>query len=127
MFLFADDTKILKRVQRIEDSLVLQDDINSLERWSKDWLLRFNLDKCHILTLGKHQNITHAQPYQLNSHELEHVFEEKDLGVILDPELKFEEHIAAKVKKANSMMGLIRRSFDYRGCLLYTSPSPRDS
>ena len=77
--MFADDTKILKQVDTTESSLSLQDDTSSLERWSKDWLLRFNLDKCHVLTLGKHQNVSHAHPYQLHTEELEHVFEEKDL------------------------------------------------
>ena len=41
------------------------------------------------------------------------MFEEKDLGVIIDMELTFEEHITAKVKKANQIMGLIRRTFSY--------------
>ena len=45
--------------------------------------------------------------------ELEHVCEEKDLGVIMDEELKFEDQMSAKVKKANGMDGLIRRSFSY--------------
>ena len=45
--------------------------------------------------------------------ELEHVLEEKDLGVIIDMELSFEEYIASKIKKANGMMGLIRRTFSY--------------
>ena len=125
IYLFADDTKILKRIQSKKDSIDLQVDINALERWSKDWLLRFNLNKCHILTLGKHHNIIHAHQYQLNGHELEHVFMEKDLGVLLDQELKYSEHIAEKVKKANSMMGLMRISFSYLGPdmfnILYTS------
>ena len=51
--------------------------------------------------------------YILNGIELEHVFEEKDLGVIIDSELKFEEHIAEKVKKANIVAGLIQRSFSH--------------
>ena len=45
--------------------------------------------------------------------ELDHVFEEKDLGVSINMELTFEEHVATKVKKANSLMGLIRRSFSF--------------
>ena len=104
IYLFADDTKVLNKIKTMDDSLSLQEDINALGEWSKDWLLQFNL-KCHVLTLGKHENIVHAHNYHLNNHELEHVFDEKDLGIILDPELKFEEHIAAKVKKANSIMG----------------------
>ena len=120
IYLFADDTKVLNKIKTMDDSLSLQEDINALGEWSKDWLLQFNLDKCHVLTLGKHENIVHAHNYHLNNHELEHVFDEKDLGIILDPELKFEEHIAAKVKKANSIMGLIRRSFSHLGPSLFT-------
>ena len=35
----------------------------------------------------------------------------KDLGVIIDPELKFDNHIHEKVNKAFQMVGVIRRSF----------------
>ena len=51
------------------------------------------------------------------NNELDHVFEEKDLGVYIDSELKFDEHISAKVNKANSMVGLI--SFSYLDCALF--------
>ena len=43
--------------------------------------------------------------------ELEQVLKEKDLGIITDEHLKFEEHIQTKVNKATKVMGLIRRSF----------------
>ena len=41
------------------------------------------------------------------------MYQEKDLGVIIDSELTFEAHIFSKIKKANSIVGLIGRSFDY--------------
>ena len=41
----------------------------------------------------------------------EHVFEEKDLGILIDSELTFEEHIAKQVKKANAILGIINRGF----------------
>ena len=34
-----------------------------------------------------------------------------DLGVILDSQLKFSEHIQTKINKAYSMMGVISRNF----------------
>ena len=34
--------------------------------------------------------------------------EEKDLGVIADTTLKFDLHIEAIIKKANSMIGLLK-------------------
>ena len=47
------------------------------------------------------------------------MFEEKDLGVHIDAELKFVEHMSAKIKKANSIVGLIRRSFSYLDSKLF--------
>ena len=47
---------------------------------------------------------------------MEHVFEEKDLGVIVDSDLTFEEHISSKIRSANVIVGLIRRSFSYLDC-----------
>ncbi len=39
----------------------------------------------------------------------------KNLSVIVNSELKFEQHILGKIEIANSMMGLIRRVFSYLG------------
>ena len=111
--LFADDTKIFNQIKSREDALNLQNDINLLERWSRTWLLKFHPQKCHVLTLGKFENIRHTQRYQIYDKELEHVFVEKDLGVTFDSELTFEEHISLKVGKANAIMGTIRRSFSF--------------
>ena len=111
--LFADDAKIFKTIINQKDSDVLQEDLDSLIDWSKQWLLDFNADKCHVLTLGKLENIKHTHRYSIGEFKLEHVFDEKDLGVTIDMDLTFEDHIINKVNKANSIMGLIRRSFTY--------------
>ena len=111
--LFADDTKIYRLIKSVADSAALQQDLNSLVDWSRRWLLAFNASKCHVLSLGKIENIDHAFYYAMDGTELEHVFEEKDLGVWVDHQLTFDEHISLKVKKANSMAGLIRRNFTY--------------
>ena len=125
ILLFADDTKIFRQVFTTEDAEALQKDIDALNQWSEKWLLKFNIDKCHVLSLGKFDKITHTHRYKLYGDELEHVFEEKDLGVIIDMELTFEEHMASKIKKANGIMGLIRRTFSFLDAetfkTLYTS------
>lgn len=38
---------------------------------------------------------------------------EKDLGVHVDPTLKFSQHVRKTTNKANSILGMIRRTFDY--------------
>ena len=36
---------------------------------------------------------------------------EKDIGVIIDDKLTFSDHLAEKINKANSILGIIRRTF----------------
>ena len=51
--------------------------------------------------------------YNLNERKLKVVKTEKDLGVYFDNKLLFEEHISIIIKKASSLLGMIRRSFVY--------------
>jgi len=44
--------------------------------------------------------------------ELEVTEEKKDLGVVIDNQLKNDIHTERQVAKANQQLGLIRRSFD---------------
>ena len=111
--LFADDTKVFRQITSKDDAMELQADLNRLKAWTEIWLLRFNADKCHVLTLGKLENILHTHRYNIDGKELEHVFEEKDLGVYVDADMSFEEHMTTKIRIANQVMGLIRRSFTY--------------
>ncbi|KAJ3610460.1 hypothetical protein NHX12_022552 [Muraenolepis orangiensis] len=46
-------------------------------------------------------------------HHLEKVEDEKDIGVVIDEKLTFEKHMSEKINKANGIMGLIRRTFEY--------------
>ena len=55
----------------------------------------------------------HTECYSICDKELEHVFEQNDLGVSIDSELRFEEHISAKIGVANAIVGLIHRSFTF--------------
>ena len=64
-----------------------------------------NTDKCHVLTMGKFENITHTHRYTLYGDELDHVVEEKDLGVTIDMELTFQEHVVTKVKNTQFLCG----------------------
>ena len=47
--LFADDIKIWNTVKTQSDSQSLQSDLELLSKWSDEWLLRFNIDKCHVM------------------------------------------------------------------------------
>ena len=49
----------------------------------------------------------------MNFEDIDSPEEEKDLGVIFQQDLKFSNHIATKVNKANSMLSLIVRTFHF--------------
>jgi len=44
--MFADDTKMWRKIQTQSDSQTLQADLDSLMNWSQKWLLKFNPVKC---------------------------------------------------------------------------------
>jgi len=91
----------------------LQTNLDKLQNWSDKWLLRLNSKKCKVISFGRQINTNYV--YRLKDkdqlHELERVENITDLGVILDSKLSFSEHIQAKIKKAYSMIGLIKRNF----------------
>ena len=68
MYLFANDTKLVEEINSVQDAIRLQQDIDAMEKWTKDWLLRFHSDKCHVLTLGQFWNIKHAHAYNINGY-----------------------------------------------------------
>ena len=86
---------------------------------TEGWLSKFNIKKCYVLTIGKHENIKHAHQYALNEIELEHVADEKDFGFKFDSDRAFEYHIFMKVNEANVVVGLIRLSFYFLDAKLF--------
>ena len=50
---FADDTKCYQIVRTQEDRARFQEMLDNLATWSSDWQMLFNVDKCHVLHVGK--------------------------------------------------------------------------
>ena len=112
IYLYADDTKIFHEINSPADKEELQEDINKLYDWTKESLLRFHPQKCVSMHIGSGPPEV-PNCYAMDDTILEISVEEKDLGVLIDSKLSFEQHIASKVNKANSLVGLIRRSFEF--------------
>ena len=74
----------------------------------------FNFKKCKRMHLGYHDmDQTFIMKKGQDSIPIEKVDSGKDLGVIIDKDLKFSEHINSKIKIANRNLGLIFRTFTY--------------
>ena len=108
--IFADDTKIYNSHKKYK---TLQEDLLNLLKWSELWQLHFNTSKCGALHIGS-KNSKHEYYTDENSTlKLKTVNTERDVGVTFSSDLKFDEHISNIVGKANSLTGLLKRSFAY--------------
>ena len=48
---YADDTKIWRPMHTEQDCKALQNDVNMLQQWCIDNKMKFNINKCHALTV----------------------------------------------------------------------------
>ena len=111
--LFADDAKFYKHIQEAEDAAELQQDLDAACDWTIDWQLMFHPDKCKVVRLGKNNEKYNYTIKGQNGviHPVTESEGEKDLGILIDSKLNFQEHVNKKVKQANSILGIIKRSF----------------
>ena len=119
--IFADDTKVYRPVSQEGDNEKLQRDIDCLCSWSTTWQLKFNVGKCKVVHYGKNNN--NCEYTMMNAVDEKETVkadtEEKDLGILFDSELNFQNHIAEKIKKAKRIVGLIKHSFSFMDCTTF--------
>ena len=119
--LFADDCKLYGVVDKSEAN-TMQLDLEKLQEWSDRWQLPFNGKKCKAMHFGANNP---RRKYQMKNHVLEVTDQEKDLGVMVDPSLKFHVHTSTATKKANQILGVIKKTYTTRDATsistLYTS------
>ena len=107
IYIYADDTKLVKRIANAKDQADLQSDLDHLVIWCKDWNLSLNLDKCVYLHFGK--TIPDTQ-YNLDSKLILTRDSHKDLGVTIQNSLSWDKHINDLCSKAYSCLYLIKRN-----------------
>ena len=107
--LFADDTKIYREFNNVDDTLALQSDLDSLENWTKSWQVKFNSEKCEVMRIS-HKQDKSKHPYYLSNTELRFVDSYKDLGVNMSRDLSWSNHMDVIVNKANKVLGLLKRT-----------------
>ena len=111
IYLFADDTKVWREIKSDLDHIQLQKDIECLIEWSNKWLLKFHPDKCVSMHVSL-SSPSESHEYSMGDHRLSQSNCEKDIGVYIDKNLKFDIHINNAVNKANRILAITRRTFE---------------
>ncbi|CAM4556029.1 unnamed protein product [Caretta caretta] len=107
---FADDTKLGGIANLEKDRDIIQKDLDDLVNWSNSNRMKFNSEKCKVMHLENNKNFN----CKLGTHQLEVMEEEKDLGVLVDHRMTMSRQCDMAVKKANAVLGCIRRGISSR-------------
>jgi hypothetical protein len=108
---FADDTKVARGVSNNNEIDILTEDLHKIFQWSVDWQMLFNVDKCTVMHLGSKNP---QCEYKMGNNILKISKQERDLGVIIDSSGKSTEQCKMAVKKANAVLGMIKRNIVFK-------------
>ena len=119
--LYADDTKIWRKIVTWNDHIIIQNDIDALYEWSVKNKMKFHPQKCKALSVARsfrNHNIWELFPfhiyyYNLNGTDLDYVDSENDLGVVVNNLLNFRENILKLCSKASSRLGFVKRTLHF--------------
>jgi hypothetical protein len=110
--LYADDSKISKQINDINDCKALQDSLDQLVAWSTVWGMDFNIRKCEIMSVKSSKNKIIFN-YLMHNSPLKRVTTFNDLGIHICDDLSWQKHIDTCISKANKRLGLVKRCLGY--------------
>ena len=118
--MYADDSKVIAEVEDTNSESKLQKDINKIKDWCDKWSMSLNGKKCKVMHFGKKNP---EKDYFIgNGNErvlLGKTEAEKDLGVIIENNGKSSKQIQSAVSRANSVLGRMRKTFQFFNIRLF--------
>ena len=88
--LYAGDTIIYRIIHSANDIQKLQEDLNILHQWSKDWFMLFNISKCEHLTISNKRLPLNSE-YKIGTTTINKVASAKYLGVTITQNLSWKK------------------------------------
>jgi len=106
---FADDATIWhtnsdKKI--IEENL--QEDMNKILKWSRQWRMKISRDKTEFCVFSREKQDKETIKLRIDNQQLKYNKNPKVLGMILDEQLIFNEHLEYITKRAKRSLGIIR-------------------
>ena len=112
LILFADDSNAFIKGKNINHIIhQLNDELHKLTEWLVANRLTLNLKKTHYVIFSSAKNNKHIyDDLIINNKVIDRVVSTKYLGVIIDAQLKFREHIAQIKGKIARGIGILCRA-----------------
>ena len=108
--LFADDSLLYRVIKSIKDTLILQKDLEQLQKWEKANKMEFHPNKCQILRITNKKEPIKAI-YTIHNTVLQEFSSAKYLGVTIDNHLNWNNHTNNVYQKASFMLSFLERNF----------------
>ena len=89
----------------------LQEDINKPVEWADKWQMSFNVDKCSVMHIG-YNNM--QSNYNMSNQQLPTTDQQRDLGIIITKDLKWQKQTEKSCRTANRVLRFIARNFRYK-------------
>nr|XP_047122881.1 uncharacterized protein LOC124806201 [Hydra vulgaris] len=128
--MYADDSKIIAIEDSIDKQAEIQTDLDNIVKWCNNWGNEQNCKKCKVMRFGN-QKIFRGidKTYTMNINEmiydLSNSVLERDLGVFVQPDMRWKHQTQVCVNKASKILGLLKNAFESRDCymwkILYTT------
>ena len=107
--LYADDTTVYLSGKNIPNIFkTLNDELNYLNIWTKANKISINSNKTKYMVISKTKSDLSGESVILNGNKIEKVSHFKFLGIILDENLNFKEHIAFLSTKISKASGILK-------------------
>ena len=115
--MYADDTSIYTEGDNLSDIRnKLQIDINNIIHWLEINRMVMNYEKTKCMVIGTHGRLSRVMQSNesslniiCNNHTIEEVRSFECLGVIIDNELLWKDHVSKVSKKVSQKIGILRR------------------
>ncbi|MES9883011.1 MAG: reverse transcriptase family protein [Sedimenticola sp.] len=108
--LFADDTSLYLIVDTPEiTSDIINNDLETITNWSKKWLVTFNPNKTETLLISRKRNQLLHPPIVMNNVLVTDVNSHKHLGLYLNKEGTWHQHIDYITGKAWRRINIMRK------------------
>ena len=107
--LYADDVLLYTTINSNADCVRLQNDLDLLDKWAIDWEMKFNFTKCEFLRISKRKHPI-LSTYSIGEYVIQEVTTIKYLGVTINSQLTWNDHIKTITKKANATKSFLHRN-----------------